>query len=81
MPPAKRKVAGKLNVASASQVKSALTRARVVDNSWVIPHNRFFTLKYDCHINVEVCISVESVKYLCKYVYKGPAPAKSQVLS
>lgn len=41
-------------------------RSRVVDNGWVVPHNRFLTLKYDCHINVEVCISVESVKYLYK---------------
>ncbi|XP_052889466.1 uncharacterized protein LOC128297803 [Anopheles moucheti] len=27
--------------------------------------------KYDCHINVEICNSISSVKYLYKYVYKG----------
>lgn len=27
--------------------------------------------KFNAHINVEVCASVKSVKYLYKYVYKG----------
>ncbi|KAK4404310.1 hypothetical protein Sango_0799600 [Sesamum angolense] len=44
----------------------------VVDNSWVVPYNPWLLLKYDCHINVEVCSSIKSVKYLYKYVYKGP---------
>src|SRR5580698_11665850 len=29
------------------------------------------SLKYNCYINVESCASVQSVKYLFKYVYKG----------
>lgn len=44
----------------------------MVDNSWVIPYNPWLLLKYDCHINVEICCSIKSVKYLYKYVYKGP---------
>ena len=36
-------------------------------------------LKYDAHINVEVCCSVSSVKYLYKYVYKGPDRAMTCV--
>ena len=43
----------------------------IYDNSWVIPYNPYMLLKYDCHINVEICHSIESVKYLNKYVYKG----------
>ena len=29
-----------------------------VDNSMVVPYNRFLLLKYNCHINIEYCASV-----------------------
>ena len=41
------------------------------DNSWVVPYNPWLCLKYNAHINVEICNSVAAVKYLYKYVYKG----------
>ena len=41
------------------------------DNRWVIPYNPFLTKRYNCHINVEICSSIQAVKYLYKYVYKG----------
>ncbi|KAL0307589.1 UNVERIFIED_CONTAM: hypothetical protein Sangu_3021300 [Sesamum angustifolium] len=44
----------------------------VVDNGWVVPYNPWLLLKYDCHINVEICSSIKSIKYVYKYVYKGP---------
>jgi hypothetical protein len=40
-------------------------------NQWVVPYNPAFLLKYDCHINVEVCSSIKAIKYMHKYVYKG----------
>ena len=41
------------------------------DNRHVVPYNPFLSAKYDCHINVEVCISVKAIKYIHKYIYKG----------
>jgi hypothetical protein len=43
----------------------------VFDNRWVVPYNPYLTMRYKCHINVEVCSSITAVKYLYKYVYKG----------
>ena len=43
-----------------------------INNSWVVPYNPFLSLKYKCHLNVEVVHSTHSVKYLYKYVFKGP---------
>ncbi|KAF1854814.1 hypothetical protein Lal_00026526 [Lupinus albus] len=50
----------------------SLNRRFTIDNRWVVPYNPWLLLKYDCHINVEVCSSIKSIKYLYKYVYKGP---------
>jgi hypothetical protein len=44
----------------------------VYDNQWVVPHNPYFTKMFNAHINVEVSLDIRSVKYLFKYVYKGP---------
>lgn len=45
---------------------------RVITNQWIAGYNAWLLEKYDCHLNVEVCASVEAVKYLYKYIYKGP---------
>ena len=42
-----------------------------IDNRWIVPYNPYLTQKYNCHINVEICSSIKSVKYLYKYIYKG----------
>ena len=43
----------------------------VIDNRWIVPYSPFLSLRFNCHINVEVCMSPTAAKYLYKYVYKG----------
>ena len=47
------------------------TQNGTIDNSWIVPYNPYLTLKYNSHINVEVCVSALAAKYLFKYVTKG----------
>ncbi len=52
-------------------------RSRVeLDNRWVVGYNPYLLCKYNCHINVEICSTVTSIKYLYKYVYKGSDRAR-----
>ena len=46
-------------------------RTGSVDNKWVVPYNAYLSMRFKANINVEVCGSVQGVKYLFKYVYKG----------
>ncbi|XP_078434171.1 uncharacterized protein LOC144705400 [Wolffia australiana] len=45
--------------------------SHLIDNRWVVPYNKYLCKVFNCHINVEICSSIQSVKYLYKYVYKG----------
>ncbi|XP_024993209.1 uncharacterized protein LOC112526951 [Cynara cardunculus var. scolymus] len=46
-------------------------RDNILDNRWVVPYNPKLSMMLNCHINVEACSSITSVKYVFKYVYKG----------
>src|SRR5258705_15894 len=50
---------------------TAEVRGTIMDNRFLVPYNPFLLLKYDAHINVEVCTSLRAVKYIYKYIYKG----------
>ena len=52
-----------------------------LDNRWVVPYNRYLLLKYNGHINVEICSSLMSVKYLYKYILKGNDTATFQIVT
>lgn len=47
-------------------------------NKDVVPHSKQLIVEFDCHINLEVCASIKSVKYIHKYIYKGPDRATLQ---
>jgi len=61
-----------LNTKDVLMKQISINRNVIVDNRWVVPYNPWLLLKYDCHINVEVCSNIKNIKYLYKYVYKGP---------
>ena len=42
-----------------------------IDNYWIIPYSLYLTAKYCAYINVEICTSIKSIKYIHKYIYKG----------
>ncbi|KAM0840853.1 hypothetical protein ACQ4PT_059380 [Festuca glaucescens] len=43
-----------------------------LDNRWVVPYNMAMLKKYQAHLNVEWCNKTQVMKYLFKYVTKGP---------
>ncbi len=51
----------------------------MVDNRWIVPYNLHLATKYHAHIDMEICSSIYTIKYLYKYVYKGPNRATAVV--
>ena len=42
-----------------------------IDNRWIVPYNKLLLRSMNCHCNVELCMSIKSIKYVLKYVHKG----------
>ncbi|XP_056698148.1 uncharacterized protein [Spinacia oleracea] len=50
-----------------------------IDNTFIVPYNVDLLVKYQAHINVEVCNKYTCTKYLFKYMNKGPDMALATV--
>ncbi len=50
-----------------------------IDNRNVVPYCPALLLLLECHCNVEIASSVHIIKYLFKYIHKGPDRAKAAV--
>jgi len=59
--------------------KSVTIRGKNIDNRWVVPYNLDLCAKYDAHINVERSAQQKVIKYLHKYMHKGPDRATNVI--
>jgi len=52
-----------------------------LDSGWVVPYNLSLLKRFRAHINVEWCNKTHLIKYLFKYVTKGPDRARAVIES
>jgi len=48
-------------------------------NQYVVPYYSQLLLLFNCHLNVEISAGLGIVKYLRKYIYKGPNRATMEI--
>ncbi|CAN0881416.1 hypothetical protein LINGRAHAP2_LOCUS14230 [Linum grandiflorum] len=59
---------------------SAIKSGANLDNNYVVPYNWDLVVKYQAQINVEICHKGQLIKYLFKYITKGPEERQSIAL-
>ena len=50
-----------------------------IGSQWVVSYNQWLLKKSKCHINVEICSSIQVVKYLLWYPFKGDTRVMASV--
>ena len=45
-----------------------------------MPYSPYLSIKYNAHINVEICANVKACKYIFKYVHKGSDRVSLQIV-
>ncbi|XP_075194167.1 uncharacterized protein LOC142294949 [Anomaloglossus baeobatrachus] len=60
-------------------IENIVHKNKHINNSWIVPYNPYLLKRYNCHINVEICGSIKSVKYLFKYISKGHDKANVEI--
>lgn len=58
---------------------SVLKKGRTLDNRYVVSYNPQLLMIYQAHVNVEYYNKGNSIKYLFKYVNKGPDRATIEI--
>lgn len=51
--------------------RTVVKNGHPLDNQFVVPYNRDLLIRFQCHINLEICNNSRSLKYLFKYCLKG----------
>ncbi|SGY17572.1 BQ5605_C015g07823 [Microbotryum silenes-dioicae] len=60
--------------------RHAVVKGGVIYNDGdCVPYSPYLSAEYNAHINVEAVITIGAIKYLFKYVYKGPDRAVARV--
>ena len=54
-----------------SIVLNTRSKQFIIDNKWIVPYSPFLSLRFNCHVNMEICFSPTASKYLFKYITKG----------
>jgi hypothetical protein len=58
---------------------TVMHKGKLITNQWIVPYNARVLFMNEAHINVEVVGSNATIKYLYKYVFKGPDRAMINV--
>ena len=69
-----------LSIGEENYGKYVMKNGVPLNNRYIVPYNPYLSKKYNVHINVEICSTINSYKYLYKYVYKGPDMSSVQVV-